>query len=467
MRRLVSVLMAVAAPLMAERVCMEVTPQRAAEVAAEVYVYGYPLVTSEVTRRVMTNVAEPGTYRAPMGQWAHQRKFPSETDSDVAAPNGDTLHSSAWLDLSNEPYVLHIPATGNRFWMMSILDGWSNVIADPGSRTLDAAADYVIMGPHWQGTLPDCALTPIRADTNLVWILGRVMSTGTEADLLAVRDLQDRFCLFPLSAWGHPYTPPCHQVDRKIDMATSVRDQVNRMDVVSYFNLLAALLKENPPAATDEAMVVKMADIGLRPGQCYYLTDQRPCIAEGVVRAAHLGQVAIVERLQRLSPATNNWRLLRETGEYGNDYLMRAAMAVMAPGANLPEDAIYPFTSVDSSGQPLVGTNNYTITFRRGQTPPVEGYWSLSLYDDQYHWVANPLHRHSINPSHPLLYNPDGSLTLYIQKKSPGPELESNWLPAPEGSFMLMMRLYEPEKAALNGSWEAPAIQKVEPPICP
>src|SRR5579864_7596277 len=215
-----------------------VPEQQALEIGVEAYIYGYPLVTMEMTRRVMTNVAAPQTMKAPMGQFANAREYPNASFKDVTAPNADTLYSVAWLDLSREPYVLHVPDEAGRYYLMPMLDGWTNVFASPGKRTTGTkAGDYAISGPHWHGTLPN-GVTRYKSSTDMVWIIGRTYSTGTSKDFKEVHAIQDQYSLKPLNAYGKPYSPPIGKVDPNIDMKMAPREQVNHMTAATYFKLL-------------------------------------------------------------------------------------------------------------------------------------------------------------------------------------------------------------------------------------
>jgi hypothetical protein len=235
---------------MAQPVDAGVAPQPAAsllETAVEAYVYGYPLVTMEVTRRLMTNVEKPEGFRAPMGQFANLREYPTAAFKAVTAPNADTLYSAAWLDLSEGPWILQLPDEHGRYYLMPMLEAWTDVFADPGTRTTGTGAgEFAIVGPDWQGELPP-GVEELRSSTNLVWIIGRTYCTGTPEDYAAVHAIQDLYKLVPLSAYGKPYTPPPGKVDPSVDMRTPTRTQVERMDAISFFKLLAELMKQNPP----------------------------------------------------------------------------------------------------------------------------------------------------------------------------------------------------------------------------
>ena len=239
----------------------------------DAYVYGYPLVTMEMTRRIMTNVREPEGTRAPMGQFIRARHYPDATFRDVTAPNADTLYTTAWIDVAKEPWVLSLPDAHDRYYLFPMLDGWTDVFQVPGKRTTGTGPQtYAITGPGWKGTLP-AGVKEYKSPTAIVWLLGRIYCTGTPEDYEAVHKLQDQISVVPLSSYGKPYTPPPGTVDPSIDMKTAVREQVNALSVDDYFNLLAKLMKDNPPAAADKPMVAKMAKLGIVPGQPFPLTS--------------------------------------------------------------------------------------------------------------------------------------------------------------------------------------------------
>ena len=227
----------------------------AAKLANEAYIYGYPLVTMEMTRRVMTNAATPDDKHTPMGQFHLMKRYPDASFKEVTAPNADTLYSSAWLDVGKEPYVLSIPDEDGRYYLMPMLSGWTDVFEVPGKRTTGTKAQkFAITGPGWKGTLPE-GVKQLESPTSMVWIIGRTYCTGTPEDYAAVHAIMDKYELVPLSAYGKPYTPPVGKVDPKIDMKTPVREQVNKLDAAAYFTLLASLMKVNPPAKDDAPLV--------------------------------------------------------------------------------------------------------------------------------------------------------------------------------------------------------------------
>ena len=431
--------------------------------ATDAYVFGYPLVTMEMTRRVMTNMASVEGTRGPMGQFVKLRTYPDASFRDVTAPNADTLYTTAWIDVGDEPWVLSIPDMKDRYFLFPMLDGWTNVFQVPGKRTTGTKAQtYAITGPGWTGTLP-AGVKEYKSPTSIVWILGRIYCTGTQADYAAVHAAQDEFKLVPLSAYGKSYTPPPGKVDQSIDMKTAVRDQVNRIDAAAYFSLLAQLMKRNPPAAADAAEVAKFAKIGLVPGKDFDAGKLDAVFAKRIPQVA-FDRIMVQFKISKAIRNTNGWAFDSQTGVYGTDYLNRALVTAIGLGANRIQDACYPTSQKDSDGKEYVGSNKYVMRFPKGQLPPVGGFWSLTMYDEKYFFVANPINRYSISARQSLKPNPDGTIELYIQKDSPGVDKESNWLPAPAGKFVLMLRMYWPNEKApsiINGSWSPPAVRKV------
>jgi hypothetical protein len=431
--------------------------------ATEAYIYGYPLVTMEMTRRVITNVTKPEGTRAPMGQLIKLREYPNASFRDVTAPNADTLYTTAFLDVGNEPWVLSIPDMKDRYYLMPMLDGWTNVFQVPGKRTTGTGAQtYAITGPNWSGTLP-AGIKQLKSPTSIVWLLGRIYCTGTPEDYAAVHELQDECKLVPLSAYGKPYTPPEGKVDPSIDMKTAVRDQVNRMDAVAYFTLLAQLMKTNPPSAADAPALAKYAKIGLVPGKDFDASKLRADFVKRIPEIA-FDRIMLQFKINKEMKDINGWGYTTKTGLYGTDYLMRALVTAIGLGANRPQDAVYPTSLKDAQDRAYDGAHKYVMRFPKGETPPVDGFWSVTMYDSKYFFVENPINRYSISPRQNLKPNADGSVDLYIQKDSPGADKEANWLPAPDGKFVLMLRMYWPDENApsiLDGTWTIPPVKRV------
>ena len=431
-----------------------------AKLAAEAYIFGYPLVLMDTTRRLMTAVTKPDGLRAPMNRFAHRREFPDASFTAVVSPNADTLYSVAWLDLAPEPIVLSVPAMADRYYVMQILDAWTNVFASLGQRTTGSAArDVAIVGPWWSGTLPP-GMKEVRAPTNIVWLIGRTETHGM-SDYAAVHAVQDRYRLTGLSSWGmeDPELRNVH-VDLTADTEATPVEQVARMDAASFFDRLNVLMAGNPPSPADAETVARFASIGIAPGQARAaLGDEHALDAGASVARDRL----IAAAGRQLGERVNGWDIPpRSMGRYGTDYLLRAVVALIGLGANLSEDAMYPHATRDADGKPLTGANKYVVRFPKGSLPPVRGFWSITMYNAQHRFIDNVIDRYAIGDRHNLTFSNDGSLTLYIQHESPGIAHTSNWLPAPAGPFNLIMRLYWPAKAILDGVWKPPAVERVD-----
>jgi hypothetical protein len=437
--------------------------EEAVSIANDAYIYGYPLVTMDMTRKQFTNVAVPDAAHAPMGQVLKLRTYPAVDNHAVTAPNADTLYTTAWLDVSREPWILSVPDMGDRYYLLPMLDGWTDVFQVPGKRTTgDKAQKYAITGPGWSGTLPD-GVTEYKSPTGIVWILGRIYCTGTPEDYKAVHALQDKFSLVPLSSYGKPYAPLPGEVDANFDMKTAIRDQVDAMDVNTYFNCLARLMKTNAPAAEDAPMVDKMAKIGLVPGQDFDPSKLGAFDKEAIKAVPKLAQVKIMEYFKQAGKPVNGWMFTTKTGLYGTDYIQRALITAIGLGANRPQDAVYPTGEKDADGKEFDGASKkYVIHIDKGQMPPVDGFWSITMYDATYFFVPNPLNRYTLSQRNKFVTNADGSVDLYLQADSPGKAKEANWLPAPKAKFIPMLRLYWPKEtppSIIDSTWKPPAVQ--------
>jgi hypothetical protein len=440
-----------------------VSADEASEIAVEAYVFGYPLVLMDVTRQAMTAVPKAEGRKAPVNQFIHMREFPDYTMTDVVSPNADTLYSTAWLDLTKEPIILSLPDVGKRYYLMEMLDAWTNVFASPGSRaTGNCRGDFAIVGPQWKGKAP-ADVKEIKSPTNMVWLIGRTQTNGKE-DYAAVRAIQDQYKLTPLSAWGKDYRPPDNApVAPGVDVKTPPVEQVAKMDAATFFARLNTLMKDNPPAAADASALNNFAAIGVAPGTPFDLKSLDPAVAKSVEGSVKAAQAKIAAEARKPhGKKVNGWDVMTNLGRYGTDYLFRSVVALVGLGANLPEDAIYPRATEDTDGRPLNGANSYLVHFPKGQLPPVNAFWSLTMYDSKQFFVQNPISRYAIGDRDKLKFNDDGSLTICIQHDSPGKEKESNWLPAPKDSFNMFMRLYWPKKEIVDGVWKTPGVERVK-----
>jgi len=385
----------------------------------------------------------------------------------VPAPNTDTLYTIAWLDVSKEPSVIKIPDMGDRYYMLPMLDGWSNVFSVPSTRTTGQKAQtYVITGPGWSGALPS-GVSQIKAPTGMVWVLGRIYSTGTPEDYVAVHAIQDQITAQPLSSYGRSYSAPAGVVDQKLDMKTPTKEQVDALSTNDFFAYFSELVKTNPPLQGDRLKLDEIAQIGIVPGKDF---DSSKLAAYDPVANASVPKLARKKMGELLSAQklTNGWQYFTNVGDYGTDYLMRALANWMGPGWNRPQDAVYPISLKSADGSAYDGSkHSYLIHFGKGMMPPVKGFWSLTLYDDQYFLVPNSINRYTLSQRDKLVENADGSVDLYLQSESPGAARQANWLPAPKGPFTLMLRLYWPSTTGpslLDGTWQPPLVQTGESP---
>jgi len=281
-----------------------------------------------------------------------------------------------------------------------------------------------------------------------------------------VHALQDQVSAVPLSAYGKPYTPPPGKVDPAIDMKEP-REQVNAMDGAAYFKLFAELLKTNPPAADDAPMVAKLAKLGIVPGQDFDATKLDAAVAKGIAAAPKPAQDLISSLKEAIvtgdAKLENGWMFFPKTGLYGTGYRNRALITWYGLGANRTQDAVYPTSEGPDILKKYSGANKYVLRFAKGELPPVNGFWSITMYDKGYFFVPNPINRYTVSQRNKFKVNADGSIDVYIQKDSPGKDKEQNWLPAPEGEFVLMMRLYWPKDKApsiLDGTWKPPEVKE-------
>ncbi len=459
---LASSVLAAPAALAAEAI----SEAQARAIAVNAYVYFYPLITMDVTRKQATNIEAGKVFgRGPANMFVNVPEFPPANFRDVVRPNFDTLYSIAWLDMTSEPMIISAPDTDGRYYLLPMLDMWTDVFASPGWRTTGTGkADFAIIPPGWQpkggAALPE-GVQRIDAPTPFVWIIGRTKTDGP-ADYDAVHKVQAGYKVTPLSAWGKPAEPVKAAIDPDVDMKTSPKKTVDGMSAGDYFAYAAKLLKVNPAHITDQPIIAQMRQIGIEPGKDFDIGKIDPSVAKALAEVPADAQKLMAWKAASLARVANYWSMNTDTmGVYGNYYLKRAIVANLGLGANVPEDAIYPLNLGDEKGNPLDGSHAYTIHFDKQQLPPVQAFWSITLYDPEGFQVANPLNRFAVSSWMPFQRNADGSLDLYFQNQSPGAEKEANWLPAPNGPFNLTMRLYGPEMDALTGRWNPPPVTMV------
>ncbi len=439
----------------------QLTAQEAHDIAVDAYIYLYPLITMDLTRQQSTNIEAGKEFgKGPMNGFSHMPAYPPADFKGVVRANFDTLYSSAWLDLTRGPVVVSAPDTKGRYYLLPMIDMWSDVFASPGWRTTGTqAANFAVVPPGWSGTLPD-GLTRIDAPTPYVWIIGRTRTDGP-ADYAAVHEVQTGYKVTPLAQWGKAPTAPAAAIDPNVDMKTPPKTQADTMSGDKYFAKAAELLKLHPPHITDQPIVAQMARIGIVPGRPFDFSALDPVVQQAIEQAPADAQKVMAGFLPLMAAVVNGWQMNVSTmGVYGNYYVKRAIVAQQGLGANLPEDAIYPLNLADNTGKPLDGAQKYRLHFNKGAFPPARAFWSVTLYDSDGFQVANALNRFAVSSWMPFTLNADGSLDLLFQHDDPGSELQANWLPAPSGAFNLCMRMYAPKGGVLRGEWNPPPVEK-------
>jgi len=426
-------------------------PSDVRQIAERAYVYAYPMVLLEETMRVM-----------PPNNLVHVSAFPDASFRLIVRPNADTLYTNAWIDVSKEPILLHVPDSGGRFYLLQFMDAWTETFADPGKRTTGTKEAWVaIAGPGWHGQLPP-NVTRLDAPTNQVWLLGRTQTNGT-TDYDNVHAFQHGMRLVPLSQFpGQDQSTGASAVSRQPPAGPTPPERVKAMSPVQFFTAFANAMKTNPPHADDAAIVKELARIGIIPGQDFdasKLTPEQLAELNAGVQAAIDHLETFVSTGAARKPGWTSFQ--GAVGRYGTNYIARAVTARVAVGANPAEDAVYMSNSTDADGRQLNGSMHYRMHFAASELPPVLAFWSVTGYDKDGYFIANPINRYAIGDRDKLKFNPDGSLDLFIQAQDPGPDRQSNWLPSGDGPFNLTMRLYWPKPDVLSGSWHPPAVERV------
>ncbi|MGY0497179.1 DUF1254 domain-containing protein [Nocardia sp. FBN12] len=421
----------------------------------EAYVYLYSLVTMDVTRRQQTNSpagSTPGF--GPPNQFHHMRELPDVDFRAVVRPNFDTLYSSAWLDLTGGPVQIHIPDSHGRYYMMPMLDAWTDAFAAPGKRTTGTEAkDYVVVGPSYRGQLP-AGIPVIEAPTPIVWVIGRTQANGPD-DYASVNEFQAGLQITELGD-RPPFVPDPALVSEIEPLRT-----VNEMTATEFFGHAASVLQTIPAHPTDFSILARISLLGIVVGQDFDPTRFSAADLAEIDAGVSAARADLLAARTTMIPPIDGWMsILYTIGVYGNDYFRRSAVTLIGLGANPAEDAIYPLLVRDAAGNPLVGDNDYVLHFDAGKLPPVAAFWSVTMYDLEGFQIANELDRYALGDRDPLTYNSDGSLDIYISHKNPGPDREPNWLPAPTGPMGITLRLYAPAAEALDGTWTPPPVHQ-------
>lgn len=434
-----------------------VAPARLREIVKEAYIYGFPIVDSYRIQYSYFVDQTDGEYKGGWNEVHSVARVFTPQDKAIQTPNSDTPYSFLGADLRAEPLVISVPAITDRYYSLQFVDMFTHNFAYVGSRaTGSEAGNYLLAGPSWQGRAPDEVKSVIRSETDLAFVLFRTQLFGAE-DLEEVKKLQARYKAQPLSRFAGTTPPPAPA----LEFIEPLSAEAQRTSP-EFFAILNFLLQFAPPHASEEAMLERFAEADIGAGKTFDVAalspEQRDAVVEGMADAweAFAQYKADVIDTGKKSSADGFG-----TREYlGNDYMMRMSSAVLGIYGNSKEEANYPAYFTDSEGKPLDGASNrYTVRFEPGQLPPVNSFWSLTMYELPASLLTeNRIDRYLINsPMEPqLVRDADGGITLYVQHDSPGEDKEANWLPAPDGPFFMIMREYWPKPEALDGTWKAP-----------
>ncbi len=426
---------------------------------ADAYVFGYPLVLMELTRKAMANIAEPGI--GP-NHLSHMRTFPDHTFRQVVRPNDDTLYSIAWFDLAKEPMVITAPAS-ERYYVLPFMDAWTNVFATVGTNTTgNKAGHYVLVGPDWQGELPN-GINKIQSPTNMVWMIGRVQTNGKH-DIKNVAEFQNQIAITPASLWPLKKANASAIVnsDVKSQKQANPKAEIDALSATDFFTSLSQLMAKQPASSDDKAALENLAQLGVVPGEKFDVNAMNPLKAFLIKQAVSLANQKLHDAIdsQSTSPKENGWIMWRDTiGQPGTNYKVRAGIAMAGLGALPITEAAYASASIDENQNNLSGDKQYKLHFPKGKMPPAKAFWSLTMYDVDGFLVETSINRYLLGDRDALTYNDDGSLDIYIQHNPPITN-ESNWLPAPKDQFTLMLRMYSLGDSFYDGSWKIPAVER-------
>ena len=448
-----------------ERMAQLYASNKPEDIATLAYIWGFPLVTLERQFNFVTSPnVPPAPLRGPANSISCARDLANASFTDQVTPNTDTLYCMGQLDLRKEPVVIVVPPIRDRYNVFQFLDAYTNSYDYLGQRTSGGTGGtYLIVGPDWNGQVPE-GMIKMWSPTNLVWLINRILVKG-QSDLPNVHSIQDKIIVQPLSVFqGNATTtsqPAVTQVNASKEIPIGPQPSLIAPTGIKIFDEIGAAMIGNPPNPPDPVLVTKLASIGIGPSKTPS-TDANDTVKAALQTGITEGQKMIDARVANFGTVVNGWLANAQTGSYGTDYLFRATNTQYGIGTNIGQEAFYPATFTDIEGKPLNGNNSYQIHFEPGQTPPVNAFWSFTMYDNKGLLIDNPINRYSIGTyTEGLKNNKDGSLDIYIQNASPGPDKESNWLPSAKGGFSLAFRMFLPQPQVLDGTWQFPLVQKV------
>lgn len=430
--------------------------------AEAIFDYTYPLVIMKISQDLMLTV--PLRPRTDPNHFIHFRRLAQPEQRAVVLGNRNTLYSVGWLDLSQGPVVFQIPDMGERYYVMPLLDAWTNTFESLGSRTTgQGPQSYLIANAAYEGDVPEGA-TLITSPTNMVWITGRIQADSAE-DAVSAAQLQDQYVLMTLEE-ATSGTDPFADFEPDFTFA-KVGLPVPyslRMEAAEFYDTFLQMWAENPGPSEDQDMTALMASAGLALGETASFSDLPEATQTVLEQGLKAKQAAYSKAFYEGTAQTEAWlfNIDPAMGNWGTDFARRAYWAMWGLGTNISQDAVYGVTQLDSDLAPLNGQNTYQIRFEPGELPPTNAFWSVTNYDAEGYLERNAEDRYSLGSNHALSFNSDGSLDFYLSNTRP--EIEDvNWVPAPAGDFKTLLRIYWPQDDVLDGIWSLPDVQKLEP----
>jgi len=439
----------------------KLTVEEARQLAEEAYIYGFAIVENYKALFGMC-VYDKSLQYSGFNHYLHGRKLFGPQYKTVVSANNDTYYSTTWADLRDEPLVIKVPPTGDRYFVIQLVDMFTDNFAYIGTRaTGKNGGTFLLVGPDNKVSVPGNKFDRvITSRSRYVALATREATDGTKADAKKVFALQDKLELIPLHQYmGWPPFPVTLQQPEFPPY--NAKQLYAQPKLLSYLNLF---LEWQSPAKEEKGLMQRLARIHVGPYQHFDLNDFSPNIRQAIIAGIKRGHEKIVARANSLGKRIDGWEYTPPMGNYGQDYLFRSAVAYKFIYTNSPEEAIYPIAEADNHGQPLDGsTGNYILHFDADELPPVNAFWSMTMYhSDTRLMVENPIHRYSIGDrTKGLKYEKDGSLNIYIQKEAPAGAKKANWLPAPDGKFYLIARLYMPKQEAVNDTYHLPPLEKI------
>jgi len=426
------------------------------------YLWGWPLVNSVNRAAAFAKAPEPGllggVVPVAFGRNAMLTNYISPDQTFVTCTNQDVVYGAGYMALDNEPVVFQVPEFGDRFWVYALYDARTDEFSEVGKQYGTKPGFYLMVGPDWRGETPAGITTVVRSSTSLAFVAPRVFMEDTPEDHTAIQPLLSQIVFYPLSEFdGKMKTKDWRKLPDFPAPKSSGEGETKWVNPETFFDELPAVMKQVPPLPGEEALYNWI-------GSVLDAVSKDPKIAQTLTDTAVAAERELIDPFFQWRnngrPAGNEWNSPVDNARWGTDYANRTGTAKSNMYDNRPEETKYIYTDDDSKGAQLDGRSAYAITFAK--VPPVRGFWSLTLYNDVHMFHPNALGRYSLGTKNKTLkYNADGSLTLYAGANSPGADKESNWLPAPGGTFSLYIRAYWADKAVLNATWQPPVIEKM------